>query len=708
MQKIVIRHLTGMKANQVEDIPLQGFREVLIGRDSNAHIRFDADREDLVSRNHARIVRDPSDANAFLLTDLDSRNGSFVNRKRVYGASRVQHGDCIQLGPAGPEFAFELDPPPAARPTRLADSYQPAPATREASVSQMGGQLGGQMGGSAFPPGMTGSSPAGGSDAPRPVGRATVERMLGDVASQMKGESRKTLRASLVGIGVLLLAGTGYFFYDQNQKAQSAALSAQNLMNLTRELTSISNQQAEATKRAQDAERRIQILRASPPKPENIAELKKLGDDLKAAQAQVIELQAKYKEKEDARKEEIRIAEERRIKEAAALPAVTPAGTDKKGELPDKSAAQISNENLDSVVMIEAGWKLVDPTTGRQLYFYHHSFDRGVCGLSAGDALPVFIETGGKVRPVLATLDNDGNNEPITGEHRGTGFLTSSEGFILTNRHVLAPWRQPYETNFSKRNVGIKLDSAGNLSCLASSNFPTDWSPMDGSPLVVDKLVSEMGIRGKVVKNMNTDVTSFRMSVPKIEGKEGKSVAGAYSYLHVIFAKTKQQYNAEAVTISDRHDVAVARVSIPGARSKGVTLFPGDPATIKPGQPVVVMGYPVVSVEQVAVETSRDMLQDRTRTSVIADPTTTGGLIGKVISDARNIRGVDGVISSGEVYQLGINTTGGGNSGGPVFNSKGEVIGILYAKGSRAGASVTFAVPISYGIELISAPRIVR
>ena len=131
MPKIVIRHLSGTKANQVEEIPLRGFSEVLIGGEANATIRFDADREDLVSRNHARIVRDPADPNGFLLTDLGSRNGTFINRHRIYGASRLEQGDRVQLGPSGPEFTFAIDPPPAARPMRLAETA-PVPPGPEA------------------------------------------------------------------------------------------------------------------------------------------------------------------------------------------------------------------------------------------------------------------------------------------------------------------------------------------------------------------------------------------------------------------------------------------------------------------------------------------------------------------------------------------------------------------------------------------------
>ena len=56
----------------------------------------------------------------------------------------------------------------------------------------------------------------------------------------------------------------------------------------------------------------------------------------------------------------------------------------------------------------------------------------------------------------------------------------------------------------------------------------------------------------------------------------------------------------------------------------------------------------------------------------------------------------------GDAYQLQINTTGAGNSGGPVFDDHGRVIAIFFA-GLRdvQGTAVTFAVPIRYGQELM-------
>ena len=141
MQRIIIRHLTGSKANQVEEFPLSHFNEVIFGRDPSSSVKYDPDRDDLVGRQHARIASDPKDATQFIVSDLNSRNGTYVNKQRITDPARIVPGDLIQLGPGGPEFQFDLEPRPAnaIKPTRSAavDSYAPTiqggstvPATR--------------------------------------------------------------------------------------------------------------------------------------------------------------------------------------------------------------------------------------------------------------------------------------------------------------------------------------------------------------------------------------------------------------------------------------------------------------------------------------------------------------------------------------------------------------------------------------------------
>jgi S1-C subfamily serine protease len=54
---------------------------------------------------------------------------------------------------------------------------------------------------------------------------------------------------------------------------------------------------------------------------------------------------------------------------------------------------------------------------------------------------------------------------------------------------------------------------------------------------------------------------------------------------------------------------------------------------------------------------------------------------------------------------MSINSTGQGNSGGPVFDIDGKVIGIFATVGQRGYATQTGAVPIRYGLDLLDPTR---
>lgn len=74
--------------------------EITIGRDIANHIRL---AHGAVSRTHARISRAGQE---YVLTDLESRNGTFVNRKQVERAT-LRSGDMIHFGNRA--FRFRLD-----------------------------------------------------------------------------------------------------------------------------------------------------------------------------------------------------------------------------------------------------------------------------------------------------------------------------------------------------------------------------------------------------------------------------------------------------------------------------------------------------------------------------------------------------------------------------------------------------------------------
>ena len=64
-----------------------------IGRAANNEIVID-DVE--VSRRHAQIIRQPD--GTYVVEDLGSTNGTFVNGRRSVGLTPLQHGDVIDFG----------------------------------------------------------------------------------------------------------------------------------------------------------------------------------------------------------------------------------------------------------------------------------------------------------------------------------------------------------------------------------------------------------------------------------------------------------------------------------------------------------------------------------------------------------------------------------------------------------------------------------
>jgi outer membrane murein-binding lipoprotein Lpp len=206
MERISIRHLSGARAGQVDEFPAT-VSEVLVGRDPDAGVCFDPSREDLVSRQHVKIVRDPEAPNEFAVVDLQSRNGTFLNRQRIYAPARLMHNDVIQLGPAGPEFRFEIDPVPAAAITR--------PLDRTGSALML--------------------APVHEETTPRPIGRVTVERMLGDTFTKVKHESDKAVWVGAAALTAILVVGGITYLYmrqnavDANTQAQQNAQAIQQM-----------------------------------------------------------------------------------------------------------------------------------------------------------------------------------------------------------------------------------------------------------------------------------------------------------------------------------------------------------------------------------------------------------------------------------------------------------------------------------------------
>ena len=184
--KAQFKFLSGARAGQVE-----GFRKTYIGlgRHPLSDVRFDAERDLDVSSRHAAVIHK---ADAFVLQDLGSRNGTFVNGKRITGDTPLHDGDVIGFGPNGPALEFHAV---------AGESSGDLLATTAAE---------GMAQRASTPRGMIRAS------APRPPRSSTAVRIAVEVARQ----TAQLRRTTKVLFGFLLLTA-GAFGWLQWQAARS-------------------------------------------------------------------------------------------------------------------------------------------------------------------------------------------------------------------------------------------------------------------------------------------------------------------------------------------------------------------------------------------------------------------------------------------------------------------------------------------------------
>ena len=231
MKRIILKHISGSKANHVEEFPISLYPEIIIGRDPSCTVKYDAGKDDLVGRQHAKITPDPMNDTQFILSDMNSRNGSFINKQRVTSAMKLTPGDVLQFGAGGPELMFDLDPRPenfvAATRVGVAAFDSAASVTREAAVATLP---------SSDP---AGTNPKNGSGtASKSIGKATLERAI----QQNKTESRVTLFASVGALLVVTALAIGGITWWQRKGM--AEVTNQNVV-LKNELTAVANKPKE-------------------------------------------------------------------------------------------------------------------------------------------------------------------------------------------------------------------------------------------------------------------------------------------------------------------------------------------------------------------------------------------------------------------------------------------------------------------------------
>lgn len=107
--RIIFRHITGSRATEIDVVTLGAHRELILGRAPSSAVRFDPTADEMVGRQHARIMPTRGTSIELFLSDLDSRNGTFLNGLRVHAPTVIRSGDVLRLGESGPELEVLFD-----------------------------------------------------------------------------------------------------------------------------------------------------------------------------------------------------------------------------------------------------------------------------------------------------------------------------------------------------------------------------------------------------------------------------------------------------------------------------------------------------------------------------------------------------------------------------------------------------------------------
>jgi serine protease Do len=603
--QIIIRHIAGAKINRIDPFALADTTEITFGREAGSTVAFDSPKDDVVSRRHAVLRIKNDGVPSFLIEDLKSSNGTFVNGEKITGEKELLPDDTVEFGKGGPKFTFDVQPRPegmAAR-TRVMSAID-ATATRAVSTSAVTAMTGAVT---VVP----GSDTQSGKPVKTGVGKNTVMMMLSD-------ERKKTSQVwmgALAAVVAFFLVGGGVLYWNSLRTAERVQQEAQE-------------------------QTRIQT--------------EKVRADASSATQQI---------------------------------------TQQMGMSP----GEIINKFGNSTVWISVTWRLFDKETGRPVFQknYPVRVDRKTVR-----KYPAYVKfSDGTIVPWLTTEDEEHQNYEIRSSATGSGFVISENGFILTNKHVATAWLVGVAPNeylgSASQGVILSVNNNGKLveEIVAIDRLPaniTRWIP------------GEKGAKLFSAKTFDlTNAVSFLRGNSQTPS-DTATLFGKNEVLEVRFPGSALSINASNVRQSTLADAALIKIDSPQAL---VPIETASENTVKVGERVIVLGYPGVSTQTVMEMTTTERGQVKSRVEIIPEPTVTDGIVSKLGMEltqagATTLRG-----QLGDAFQLSVNATGAGNSGGPVFNGAGKVVGLFTYTSSGGGASVSYAVPIKHGRDLLSPQR---
>lgn len=244
----------------------------------------------------------------------------------------------------------------------------------------------------------------------------------------------------------------------------------------------------------------------------------------------------------------------------------------------------------------------------------------------------------------------------------GSGFIVTPDGYIVTNAHVV------YEDPADLEQTIVSFWAHNQLKDLFQSDF-------ERFKKIFESKVGSQAIQDTVDAFVNAEKEYYIRNM-RIEN----TATQVYALMGVAIPGLPTQPRGIPCDVRKRgeptpgKDVAILKIE----QSNLPTVPVGDDTTMKVGDPVIVLGYPgaaEINTQQMGVES----------TLTQGDLSARKGMPG----------GWSALQTSAEINH--------GNSGGPAFNDRGEVIGIATFGPNEAGVrGINFLVPISVAKEFLN------
>lgn len=244
----------------------------------------------------------------------------------------------------------------------------------------------------------------------------------------------------------------------------------------------------------------------------------------------------------------------------------------------------------------------------------------------------------------------------------GSGFIVTPDGYIVTNAHVV------YEEPDNLKQTIVAFWAHNQLKDVFQSDFERFKKLFEsrvGSQAIQDTIDAFVNAEKEYyIRNMHIDSTATQ-----VYALMGVAIPGLPTQPKGIPCDMRKRGDP-----TPGKDVAILKIE----QGNLPTVAVGDDTTMKVGDAIIVLGYPgaaEINTQQMGIES----------TLTQGDLSARKGMPG----------GWSAIQTSAEINH--------GNSGGPAFNDRGEVIGIATFGPNEAGVrGINFLVPISVAKEFLN------